>query len=891
MKFLNKIIDTLLAEATDLSSLSIVLPGKRPVIFIKKILAEKEYSGILPDFYTISELVLQMSGLQEISGAPLWLYAYRVYSSLFSDEEFGDFIKWFPTLHKDWDDMMKFYGNDEAVLARMLDEERIKNWGENLGDENSPRRRNLDFWKRMSLFLPELKKRLLLDSLATAGMQNVAAKENIPEFLENSDKKFIFCGFNALTPFEEKLIRGVLQRDRGKCFFQGDRYYLDDERQEAGAFLREYRGWSEFNTHRPFRWAEDDFRREKSIKTFEVSGSVPQTKILPDIFKEIPADEHSQTAVVLLDENLLPACLDALNAQPAVNITMGFPVKNLAFSIGIKKLFYIQKRLAKGKGNYYYSDVLSVLEIMPKSIEDQQIISKFQAEIKEKNIVYLSPSKMSGMLSGLSYYQLFLPPESVANYLEELLNFCTVAKESAADDVIYENISHFEKAFRTIGNQLKVFDISLDISTLEVVVNQIINTETIDFEGEPLDGLQIMGLLETRLLNFKNIILLSVNEGKLPLGNTQNTYLPFDVRKHFKLHTFLENDSIYAYHFYRLLQDSERVFLLYNGLSSGLNTGEKSRFITQLELESPHKIEHIVIDNPTEPSADEVISIHKTPAVLAQLDLWKERISSSHISQYLYDPVQFYLEQILGAKEPEEIEEEVSQKNYGNLVHYSLEFLYKVMMNKVLSAADFEAALAAVPEALDHAMKRLKHQQEYYETGINYIHMQIAREVVLSILLYDKSLVENGHSLEILDVEKAFSNLPYVLPGGTDVKFKGFIDRIDRLDGQLRIIDYKTAPASELTINVKDNSLQKYKHRQAIQLSIYLYFAEQSPEFAGKDVQAGIWSFAQIKRGMQPLCLSVSNSEAMRLIAAVIEEILNPEVVFGETVKEEMETE
>ena len=263
------------------------------------------------------------------------------------------------------------------------------------------------------------------------------------------------------------------------------------------------------------------------------------------------------------------------------------------------------------------------------------------------------------------------------------------------------------------------------METLEVLINNLVNTETIDFKGEPLQGLQIMGLLETRLLNFKNVIMLSVNEGKLPLGNSQNTYLPFDVREKYNLHTFLENDSIYAYHFYRLIQESENVYLMYNALTSGVNTGEKSRFITQLEMESPHRIEEIIIENTSEPVDAQPIKIEKTSAVLKRLEEWKERVSASHLTGYLYDPVQFYLNYVLKTRESDEIEEELSQRNYGNLVHFSLQVLYEEIKGKKLSENDLQGLINQIDEALNISIEKLKHQPEFYQRGMNYVHKSI----------------------------------------------------------------------------------------------------------------------------------------------------------------------
>ncbi len=260
-----------------------------------------------------------------------------------------------------------------------------------------------------------------------------------------------------------------------------------------------------------------------------------------------------------------------------------------------------------------------------------------------------------------------------------------------------------------------------------------------------------MGLLETRLLNFENVILLSVNEGKLPLGNSQNTYIPFDIRKHFNLHTFLENDSIYAYHFYRLIQDAQNVHLLFNALSSGVNTGEKSRFITQIEMESNHKIEHLIVENTSEPISSQPIEIKKTDIVLQQLQKWKEKVSASHLTSYLYNPIDFYLSKILNTSETDEIEEELSIRNYGNLVHYSLQEIYEVIKGKVLKANDLEKSIQQIDEYINIAIEKLKHQPEFYDKGMNFIHKAIARKVILNILNHDLELIKNGNTLEIIE--------------------------------------------------------------------------------------------------------------------------------------------
>ena len=892
MKFLSKIISELLSETSDLSQTVVVLPGKRPVVFLKQILKEQKYEGFLPEFFTVDELIKKISEKQHIQGISLWLFGYDVYKKIYPEETLENFLKWFPTLLKDWDDMLKFSEEDKAVLEYMLDDERIKNWGETLGDGDNVRKRNLNFWKKMNVFLPKLKENLQAKGWATDGMIHEMVREKISDFAEETETKFVFCGFNALTPLEEKLIRELLQKGKAECFFQADEYYIKDLKQEAGKFLRKHMHWKEFNENRKFQWVENSFCEEKSIKVYEVAGNVAQTKILPEILQEIPKENYSKTAVVLLDENLLLPSLDAVSFVDNLNITMGFPIKNLGFSGAVKKLFYLQKQLWKNDKSYYYLDVFSVLEEFPDNEEDRKIIDQFTAKIEDENIVYISKKMMQEHLGKLSYFQLF-EKRTATELLEDLSNFCYQLKFREIDDILYENVSLFETTFKILKNHMKDYDFEISIDALEVLMNQLVNSANLDFQGEPLEGLQFMGLLETRLLDFENIILLSVNEGKLPLGNTQNTYLPFDVRRNFGLNTFLENDSIYAYHFYRLLQNSKNIYLLYNALGSGVNTGEKSRFIIQMEMESPHKMEHIVIENTSEPILQEPIIIEKTEKVLEKLNEWKDRISASHLISYLYNPIDFYLNNILKARETEEIEEELSQRNYGNLVHYALEELYGELQGKILKESDIEDLKPKINEAIDSVISELKHEPELYERGMNYIHKSMAAKVVEHILDYDLGLIKAGNSLEIISLENGI-NAEFLLDeNGEKINFVGYIDRIDRLNGVVRVIDFKTAKAKNLFVKPKEEKLEDFMSsadsKQALQLSIYAYMTLHNKGFAVNQLQCGIWSFAEIGKGVQTLKIydneNIDNenvSICMNSIKNIILEILNPEIPFKE---------
>ena len=357
------------------------------------------------------------------------------------------------------------------------------------------------------------------------------------------------------------------------------------------------------------------------------------------------------------------------------------------------------------------------------------------------------------------------------------------------------------------------------------------------------------------------------------------------------MHTFLENDGIYAYHFYRFLQNSKNIYLLYNALGSGVNTGEKTRFITQIEMESQHEIEHIIIENTSEPINQEPITIEKTTAVLEKLEEWKQKVSPSHLVTYLYNPIDFYLDKILNTRETTEIEEELSQRNYGTLVHNALEYLYGKIIGKILKVNDLENLLQQVDESIDKAIERLKHQPEFYEKGMNFVHKQIAKRVVESVLNYDLELVKNGNALEIVALERKIENIPFKIDENNQVIFYGYIDRIDILNGTLRIIDYKTAKPKNLKIKIKEDKIENLffddKYKQAMQLCMYQYCISQIDEFKNRELETGIWSFAEVNNGVQKVEFTEGNFEdSLVSVKNLILEILNPEVPFTEKVHE-----
>ncbi len=288
------------------------------------------------------------------------------------------------------------------------------------------------------------------------------------------------------------------------------------------------------------------------------------------------------------------------------------------------------------------------------------------------------------------------------------------------------------------------------------------------------------------------------------------------------------------------------------------------------------------------------MKIDKNEEVMRLLNEWKNRVSPSHLVTYLYNPIDFYLNNLLKTRETNEIEEELSQRNYGNLVHYALQFLHEPIKGKTLLVNDLENLLQQTDSAIDFAIEKLKHQQEFYERGMNYIHKEIAKRVVRNIVEYDLELVKNGSALEILDLEKEI-NCDFFLDEtqNNKISFYGFIDRIDRLDGITRVIDYKTAKPKKLTVNLGKNKEEKLPelffnddYKQALQLSIYKYCIKNVLNINPNHIETAIWSFAEVNNGPQKLnFIEIEDSEVEDSIRNLIFEILNPEIPFEEKEK------
>jgi len=427
-----------------------------------------------------------------------------------------------------------------------------------------------------------------------------------------------------------------------------------------------------------------------------------------------------------------------------------------------------------------------------------------------------------------------------------------------------------------------------DFKVFYQIYQDMLSAETLDFEGSPYEGLQIMGMLETRVLDFKTIIITSVNEGVLPSGKSQNSFIPFDLKKAYHLPTFKEKDAIYAYHFFRLMQKAETCHFIYNNSTTGVEKAEKSRFLTQLETFSmpKHHITKYTVTSGTATRQQPLKQVNKTPEMLQMLKtLFQSGISPTALTTYIRNPIDFYERYILQLNETKEIEEDISYSTFGSAIHDCLEAIYKNQLSKVLTKNSIDNMLNTYPQFLLAEFHK-KFTDDTLMYGKNLIDFEIAKQQVKRFLLQEKKSLETN-SIKVIELESKDEALLSLDKLNLKVKLKGKVDRLDMINDQLRIIDYKTGKVESKQLKIPSDwqeLTENYEYSKAFQVLFYALLKEDQ---LSENSQAGIISFKNLNQGFMPC--NAKNSNLKELVAnfkieleRLILDILDPKIPFTE---------
>lgn len=916
MHFTDQIATYIKENNLDLKHLTIVLPSERAKKYISASLF-KAYQKpmIAPKMVTIDRWVRDLSDKTVIDKTRVLIRLFDIQlksAKTIEDHSFDEFLTWGNMLLSDFDELDRYLLDSKQLFSNLADIKEIENWS--FGNENltESQKRFMEFWDRLPGYYTELNKVLDAEKVCYMGKAYRHVCENLDVvFAEDKERHFLFAGFNALSPAEISIMKQLHKMGRGNVLINADKFYLNTESHEAGRFMRDLK--QELGiSNLPF--VEDRLLTEtKEIDIIECTQTAGQAKVAGTLLDEMEPELINQTLILLADESLIVPVLKNLPKKIGkANITLGLPLRNTALRTWVDLLFGIQENKLRFKTEGIYFNDLQKLWNHPfvnaiLTDEEKANVVRIEHEIIKRNSIFLSLKNIEIGEIGDKIMQLVFKPWK-NNWLEGLLTIRELSRfiykylEEAFD---FEKaiLEGFDRALIDFENISKEGLPDMNLRSFKTLFNQHWNLKNIAYHGNPMEGLQIMGLLETRLLDFENIICVGMNEGSMPPTNPIQTMIPMDLRKYFGLPTPREKQGLFAHHFYRLLHHCNKMYVTYTSAQEKIGSNEASRYLLQLELELSRlntniKIQKKFYSIPNETVENKQTVVKKTPEILERLDeLFANSTSASMLKKFAACPLDFYYQYIMEFGEEEKVEEEVENNTFGTFIHNALEEMYQPFARFNKKGEKIEPVPPAITSFdIDKMLKHYEHEinkqfynhfnqdKEAYSVGKNFLSYKMALELTKRFLEKEKEFLTEQTSpvfIESLERELRADVEIEVLGVKKKVHLKGFVDRIDSIDGKFRIIDYKSGKVKKDDTNtvkkkvdlevLVNNSLNK-KH--VLQLLMYCYLFREN--FGELPREASIISFVNIQDGVLPLETGdMELAEAVDLFPSVIEAIIN----------------
>lgn len=857
-------------HAGNLDQIMVVFNNHRSGSFFRNYYTEKSRnegkSFYYPKILGIDDLVSQLGGLEIIPNELLLFELFDIHRELDAPdrkyENFEDFISFGEMMLNDFSEVDLYMVDAKALFLNLFEQKRLGEWDIDEPSLNPMQKKYLSFYKSLYDYYDKLHARLMEKRRAFSGMAYRYVAENIDKLADTLKCEHIyFVGFNALSECERKIINTFSRRGKGSMITDGDPYYYDDPNQEAGYFLRKHKDDStekkEYKSH---------FEEEKVVKIVSCPENVLQTKYAGEILNNMlqAKDNHNvleSTSIVLADETLLPAMLNSLpEGVNAANITMGMAYIYSDIHALVAKLFSLYARSRQTR--FYHTDILEVLSdnIVGKLLKTRGVRSKIKDYQIQKHAITMDAAELRTMaeaeeinLESVSY--LFEKGElgvdeflAILERLTEDLKQADVLAETPKESESLNCLSELVQYFKELQAQ---YHYITSLNTLQKIYSRLASRRNISFKGNPMAGLQILGVLETRNLDFEKVIMLSVNEGLLPSGKKDNTLIPMSLKREFRLPTYIEKDAVYAYHFFRFLQRAKDIYLIYSTDASGMGKGERSRFIMQLKDELAERYpEHINVEEITVTVENKTVEspfiseVQKEEWMMKRLsEIAEKGFSPSAINTYLDCPLNFYYQKIARIDNDEELSDEMDDSELGTCIHKILEDIYRPTIGKPLEKAYLKEVLGEYESLVDKYFEETIWKGESHE-GKNYFLNAVAKIQIKNRLEKDLSLLESGKSLTIKMVEQ---NMEASLENA--VKIQGTTDRVDCIDGkETRVVDYKTGNVDEkkeLQVVGLTNGLEKIPGKW-FQLATYAWLYQK--ENGTTSVTSGIMPLRKLNQ-------------------------------------------
>ena len=924
----------------NLAHTAVVFPNKRAGLFFNEYLAQESDSPIWsPAYVSISELFRSLSPWEVGDPVKLVCELYKIFRrETQSTETLDDFYFWGEMLISDFDDADKNRVDTDKLFSNLQDlrnimddytfiddeqEEAIRQFFQNFSIERRTalKERFISLWDVLGNIYKGFRESLASQNIAYEGMMYRHVIEHL-DVDKLPYEKYVFVGFNVLNKVEHTLFTQLKDVGKAVFYWDYDEFYMKENRQavthEAGEFIR--RNLRDF----PSPLSGELFKnlsKPKEVHYIASSTENAQARYLPQWIRNNLTTPEKETAVVLCNEALLQPVLHSLPAEVKhVNITMGFPLSQTpVYSFLIALLELHTHGFNFKSGRYTFQSVVTLLK-HPYTRQLTGQAELLEKELTRNNRFYPLPGEL-GKDEFLT--RLFTPLSGNLNLCirlsETLQQVASIyqANTSGTEDTDAFNQLYRESLFKayTTINRFRTLieedELTVQSETFRRLLVKILSTTNIPFHGEPAIGMQVMGVLETRNLDFRHLVLLSVNEGQLPKSGGDSSFIPYNLRKAFGMTTIEHKIAVYAYYFYRLLQRAERITLIYNTSSDGLNRGEWSRFMLQFLIEWPHPITRQFLEAGQSPQGTSSITVEKTPDVMRQMQSLfdvranpKAKFSPSALNYYLDCPLKFYYRYVAGLSAPDEVSAEIDSATFGSIFHYAAEHIYKDLTThgKVINKEALETLLrneVKLQDYVDTAFKKLffnvpqNEKPEY--NGVQLINSAVIARYLKQLLQNDLRYAPFTFIASEMEVDEP---IDIQTPKGViKSRIGGIIDRMDSKDGTLRIVDYKTGgdadtPPHVESLFIPDKKRSNYVFQTFLYAAIMcrkqptmkiapalLYIHRAATETYSPVIQMG--EPRKPKEAVEDF--SKYEKEYRERLQGLLEEIFNPEKSFTQT--------
>ena len=944
-KFLESVAADLWARyGEEVGELKVILPNTRTRVFFVDALSKVAQKPLwAPEYLSIDSLMVSLAGLERVDSISALTELFAIYSAYHPDESFDGFYRWGEVLMGDYDAVDKYLIDAEMLFANIADlkevdadfasylsEEQMQMvrrfWREFDGEHKTSqhKQRFLTVWRTLLPVYKQFREKLMAQGVGYTGMIYRRAAERLRSGeAEVAEGRYVVVGFNALSATEKVLFDHLKNAHEADFYWDFDEYYLHDERQEAGLFVREnLRRYPMPTTYSPKSY----FAEPKEINVISTASSSLQCKYVGEFVEDVVRREGKMdrhTAIVLTDEGLLSPLLYSLpDSVGKVNITMGYPLRaTLAYSF-TERLLQLQLRVRRNRAgvmSFYYSDVEGLLSHPFLVAYNKDVCMRLRREVLSQGRIYVPRERLVGGAELLD--RIFSHHDDWASLKEYLLEvLASVAKVDVAGQtherraLNRECFGLIDEAVRKTDNSLGRCEVEMKLSTYVALLRRVLQGVRIPYSGEPLSGVQVMGILETRNLDFDNVLLLSMNDDNFPSGRIVDTsFIPYNLRYAYGMPTPRHNEGVYAYYFYRLIQRARRVDMVYCSVADEKSTGEQSRYIYQLDFESPHTLHRVEKSLNVNLAEERELVVEKRGAVWQKLQDYlvgesgeARRLSPSTFNNYMECSLKFYFKAIAGIRTDEEIEEGVDNALFGTIFHKAMQLLYEPMVKEHLRPKEYLPSLgevqvhqAVVAAITEEYFAGEEVAEEEYGGNLIVVRDTVERYITTCLLPFDAA-PERGE-FEVYRLEHPMESDFEFDDEGRKVRFFGYSDRIDRMpDGSLRIVDYKTGTLHKDFVGLEAllSRLPEGRNGAVLQTLIYSMIAErmqQRGELVGVGTTPSLYYVRYLgKENYSPLLNDISSGrevsrygdyreEFESRLATALRELFNPEVPFCAT--------